>query len=63
MPRFADLTVHIIYSTSCLNIDSAREDAVYVDVREFYGEAGLEKPSKKGISLSPEQVRASILVI
>lgn len=30
-----------------------------LDIREFYGQEGDEKPGKKGISLSLEQVRPS----
>jgi hypothetical protein len=32
------------------------EGMVMVDIREFYGEADDEKPGKKGISLTIEQV-------
>ena len=28
-----------------------------IDIREFYGEEGDEKPGKKGISLNLDQVR------
>jgi len=31
---------------------------VLIDVREYYGKAGEEKPGKKGISLTLEQWRA-----
>lgn len=27
-----------------------------IDIREFYGDEGDEKPGKKGIALNPEQV-------
>lgn len=31
-----------------------------IDIREFYGQEGDEKPGKKGIALSPEQVSQPI---
>lgn len=31
-----------------------------IDIREFYGAGGQEKPGKKGIALTLEQVRAAI---
>jgi hypothetical protein len=31
---------------------------VYIDIREFYGADGDEKPGKKGISLTTEQWEA-----
>lgn len=32
-------------------------DAPLLDIREFYDAQGEERPGKKGISLTPEQVR------
>lgn len=34
-----------------------------VDIREYYGEEGDEKPGKKGISLTVEQVSSATRVV
>lgn len=34
-----------------------------IDIREFYGDEGDEKPGKKGIALSPEQVSSKVHLI
>ena len=41
-----------------MNLRAFCKGTTYVDIREFYGDVGDEKPGKKGISLSVEQVRS-----
>lgn len=38
-------------------LNSICTGSTFIDIREFYGQEGDEKPGKKGITLSPEQVR------
>lgn len=37
-----------------------RSGAVFVDIREFYGQESDLQPGKKGISLQKEQVRTQL---
>jgi hypothetical protein len=37
------------------------KDQPLIDIREYYGANGEEKPGKKGISLTVEQVRSRVV--
>lgn len=51
----------VVPCLQCANVSITYfiKGSTLIDIREYYGSEGDEKPGKKGISLSVEQVRQS----
>jgi hypothetical protein len=47
----------VFYGLRASQILTSSKGSTLIDIREYYGSEGEEKPGKKGISLSVEQVR------